>query len=79
MLKYNLIIIIILIIIILIIIITVDFPGTGFDNVISLNHANNVAIHIHVFILSGLWKGKSFHPGVYAYRVRPQGDSAWLY
>jgi hypothetical protein len=69
MLKYN---------IIIIIIIITDLPGTNFDNVASLNHANNVAMHTHVFILSGLWQGKSFHPGAYAYRARPQGGSAWL-
>lgn len=48
--------------------ITIDFPETSFNNMVSGNYVNYAALHIHVFILSELWEGKSFNPGVYVYR-----------
>jgi hypothetical protein len=59
-------------------IIIIDFPETSFNHVLSVNNVNYTAMHIHVFILSELWKDKSFHPGVYVYRVCQHGGSTWL-
>jgi hypothetical protein len=48
--------------------ITIDFPGTSFNNKVSVNYVNYAALHIHISIWSELWEGKSFKPGLYVFR-----------